>query len=168
MQRLHILGRKNHGKTTLVCDLIRQLTERGWRIGSIKHTHHRHELDTPGKDSHRHRQAGAQVVGILSPQMNAVFWASEHPAMHRDDARYAAFHAHMTDCDLMLVEGDSQTAGDKIEVWRAELNTPPMASSDPTILAVVSDDGPECEQSVLARRKLTPLIQWIESRYTKR
>lgn len=168
MQRLHILGRKNHGKTTLVCELIEQLVARGWRIGSVKHTHHHHELDTPGKDSHRHRQAGARVVGILSPKMNAVFWAPDEPAVPPDASRYAALLSHMSDCDLVLVEGDSQTTGDKIEVWRAERNTPPIANDDASILAIVSDDQPPCHQLRLPRQELASLIAWIESRYTKR
>ena len=73
MKRIHIVGRKNSGKTTLVADLVAHLTANGHRVGTIKHTHHQHELDTPGKDSHRHREAGAAVVGILCPGMTAVF-----------------------------------------------------------------------------------------------
>jgi len=73
MRRLHIVGRKNSGKTTFIVELVRYFTSSGLRIGTIKHTHHQHELDTPGKDSHRHREAGAQVVGILSRAMSAVF-----------------------------------------------------------------------------------------------
>jgi|GEM_PF-195703 len=74
MHRIHIIGRKNSGKTTLVVDLVRHFRALGYRVGTIKHTHHQHELDTPGKDSYRHRQAGAMAVGIVAPTMNAVFW----------------------------------------------------------------------------------------------
>ena len=62
--RLHIVGRRNAGKTTLVCELIAAIQDRGFRVATVKHTHHNHELDTPGKDSFRHRQAGAAAVGI--------------------------------------------------------------------------------------------------------
>ena len=62
MHRLHIIGGKNHGKTTLIVELVQELTKRNLRVGTIKHTHHRHELDVPGKDSYRHRLAGAEVV----------------------------------------------------------------------------------------------------------
>ena len=71
MKRLHIVGRKNSGKTTLIVDLVRHLTALGHRVGTIKQTHHQHELDTPGNDSHRHRQAGAAAVGIVSPALHA-------------------------------------------------------------------------------------------------
>ena len=73
MKRLHIVGRKNSGKTTLIVDLVQLLTKNGCRVGTIKHTHHHHELDTPGKDSHRHREAGAELVGVVSRSMTAVF-----------------------------------------------------------------------------------------------
>ena len=74
MRRIHIIGRKNSGKTSLVVRLVEYYRTAGYRVGTIKHTHHHHELDTPGKDSFRHRQAGASAVGILAPTMNAVFW----------------------------------------------------------------------------------------------
>ena len=60
MRRIHIIGRKNSGKTTLVVELVQQLSAMGKRVATIKHTHHRHELDVPGKDSYRHREAGAR------------------------------------------------------------------------------------------------------------
>ena len=139
MNRLHILGRKNHGKTTLLVELTEHLTARGWRVGTIKHTHHAHELDTPGKDSHRHREAGAAVSAILSRSMNAVFWPPRPEEQERGD-RYAAFAPHFADCDLVLVEGDTMCDGVKIEVWRAAVGSEPMALSDPKIRTVVTDD----------------------------
>jgi molybdopterin-guanine dinucleotide biosynthesis protein MobB len=137
MKRIHILGRKNHGKTTFIVELVQQLASRGLRVGTIKHTHHAHELDAPGKDSHRHREAGAQVVGILSRAMNAVFW----PPEAQGDDRYDEFSRLMGQCDVVLVEGDTQTAGPKVEVWRAAVGSPPLASEDPSIRAVITDDA---------------------------
>ena len=144
MKRIHILGRKNHGKTTLLVALVEHLTARGLRVGTIKHTHHAHELDTPGKDSHRHRAAGASVSAILSRSLNAVFW----PPENLDDEgrapanvdRYAAFAPHFADCDLVLVEGDTTCQGMKIEVWRQAVGSAPMALADPQIRAVITDD----------------------------
>ena len=143
MKRIHILGRKNHGKTTLLVELVERLTAAGLRVGTIKHTHHAHELDTPGKDSHRHRAAGASVSAILSRSLNAVFWP---PQLQTNDAeftavnRYAAFEPHFSDCDLVLVEGDTTCRGIKIEVWRQAIGPEPMALGDPQILAIVTDD----------------------------
>lgn len=138
MKRIHIIGRKNSGKTTLVVELVRHLTAQGRRVGTIKHTRHHHELDTPGKDSYLHRQAGAAAVGILSPDLNAVFWTNS-----RDldaDERYRRMLTLFTDCDLVLVEGHLQMEGPKVEVWRAALSEPPLAATAPGVLAVVSDD----------------------------
>ncbi len=150
--RIHIVGRKNSGKTTLVEQLIAQLSAEGFRVGAIKHTHHRHELDTPGKDSHRHGQAGAAVVGILTRDRQAVFWprpaaaeASREPAAGEADSNeqsYAAMAPLFADCDLILVEGDSQTAAPKVEVWRAATGAAPIGQQDETIKAFISDDPP--------------------------
>jgi molybdopterin-guanine dinucleotide biosynthesis protein B len=143
MKRIHILGRKNHGKTTLLVELVEHLTARGYRVGTIKHTHHAHELDTPGKDSHRHRAAGASVSAILSRSLNAVFWPPELTTNDGQDTtanRYAAFEPHFAGCDLVLVEGDTTCEGTKIEVWRQAVGSEPMALSDPQVRAVVTDD----------------------------
>lgn len=166
MKRLHIIGRKNHGKTQLLVELTIELRRRGWRVGTIKHTHHRHELDTPGKDSHRHREAGAAVVGIMSQGMNAVFLPAEHQPKHAD--RYSAMSPLFADCDLVLVEGDSQTNAPKIEVWRAELSTPPIALEDRGVLAIVTDDTPLGDCNILQRSCLTMLTDWIEKRFLLR
>jgi molybdopterin-guanine dinucleotide biosynthesis protein MobB len=159
MDRLHVIGRKNHGKTTLVVELVEELTSRGLRVGTIKHTHHRHELDVPGKDSHRHRTAGADVVGILSPSMSAVFIPARATSESAD--RYRVFAPLLEQCDVVVVEGDSQTTAPKIEVWRAELGTPPLAVEDRSILAVVSDDRPAVSAPLLPRADVPRLVGWL-------
>ncbi|MCG8585425.1 MAG: molybdopterin-guanine dinucleotide biosynthesis protein B [Pirellulales bacterium] len=138
MKRIHIIGRKNSGKTTLIVELVRVLTARGLRVGTIKHTHHRHQLDTPGKDSFRHGEAGAKVVGILTPGVDAVFRSSA--IVDADADRYERLTTMFVDCDIVLVEGDSQTDAPKIEVWRSEVDEPPLGAADPRVLAVVSED----------------------------
>jgi len=136
--RIHIIGRKNAGKTTLVCDLLQQLTRRGLKVASVKHTHHQHELDTPGKDSHRHREAGAAAVGILSPQMTALFIPADR-ASQSDADRYLAFESAFQDCQLILVEGDQHTAAPRIEVWRDACSQPPICAEDTEIIALITD-----------------------------
>lgn len=140
MKRIHIIGGKNHGKTTLVAELVQELSARGYRVGTIKHTHHQHELDAPGKDSHRHREAGAAVVGILSRSMSAAFWPPQSADSSSSEDRYANFAQIFADCHLVLVEGDTQTTAAKIEVWRKSLGTQPLAMTDESILAVVTHD----------------------------
>jgi len=171
MKRVHIIGGKNHGKTTLVGELIVEFRSRGLRVGSIKHTHHHHELDTPGKDSHRHRESGAEVVGILSPSMNAVFWPDEHAAeenteteensLLRSEERYASFAPLFANCDLVLVEGDTRTAAIKLEVWRASLDTPALAGQISDVRALVTDDPADSHLPILPRSKIDVVADFI-------
>jgi molybdopterin-guanine dinucleotide biosynthesis protein MobB len=163
MNRLHIIGGKNHGKTTLVVDLVKELTQRGVSVGTVKHTHHEHELDVSGKDSHSHRIAGAAAVGILSPSMTAMFLPFKSNDQGGYD-RYSVFASAFAGCRLILVEGDSQTQAPKIEVWRQELGTPPMANQDSTILAVVTDDSLSIAAEVLPRSDVAGLADWLLSR----
>lgn len=151
--RVHIVGRKNSGKTTLVCELVHEFTRRGLKVATVKHTHHRHELDSPGKDSHKHREAGAAAVGILSPHMTALFIPTDREP--RGASRYAQFELQFTDCDLILVEGDLQASAPRIEVWRGESAEPPYAANDSAIIAVISDDTPQgLNCAVWSRRDL--------------
>lgn len=155
MKRLHILGRKNHGKTTLLVELTEYFSAKGLRVGAIKHTHHAHELDTPGKDSHRHRLAGASVTAILSRSMNAVFWPPR--AEEEGGDRYATFAPHFADCDLVLVEGDTLCEGVKIEVWRAAVGSEPMALGDSKIRLVVTDDMVDVPVPTVPRQEIAAI-----------
>lgn len=160
MQRIHIVGRKNSGKTTLIVELVRHLTAAGHRVGTIKHTHHRHELDVPGKDSFRHREAGAAAVGILTPGMHAAFWPVEPAADTAPrDARYDRFATLFADCDLVLVEGDQQTAAVRLEVWRPEVSEEPLARADSGIQAVITDAPLSGIRHVWPRSDLAALAQ---------
>ena len=157
--RVHIVGRKNAGKTTLVCDLVKELTSRGLKVATIKHTHHHHELDTPGKDSHKHRESGAAGVGILSSQMTAAFVPV---ARNEDEAtRYARFNVMFNDCDIILVEGDLNTTARKLEVWRDTVTEPPYAQTDASITGVVSDGELTVETQVFSRSNLAELLDTL-------
>ena len=170
MRRVHIIGGKNHGKTTLIEQLIREFQDQAMCVGTIKHTHHHHELDTPGKDSYRHQKAGAAVVGILSPAMNAVFFPSSNDSTPADsiderENRYLRLSPLFASCDLVLVEGDMKTPATRIEVWRSALGMPPLAQRDAQITAVVTDDPvdvsvplwPRCDVTAVARNILDHL-----------
>ena len=161
MKRIHIIGQKNSGKTTLIADLVQALTLQGYRVGTIKHTHHQHELDAPGKDSHRHREAGAQVVGILSQKMNAVFWPPKETDESTREQRYQDFEPMFATCDLVLVEGDSKTNQPKIEVWRKELSPAPRFADEVSITAIVTDDHFETQTPVWQRADVKTLAKKI-------
>ncbi len=166
MKRVHIVGRKNSGKTTLVEDLIRHFAAQGLRVGTIKHTHHQHELDVPGKDSHRHREAGAAVVGILSPRMTAVF--RPHDVGPDTADRYAAMAPLFADCDLVLVEGHLALPGAKLEVWRAGVDQDPLALEHADIVAVITDDPCPAKVPIVPRHNLNRVateVLRLASRY---
>jgi len=165
--RVHIVGRKNSGKTTLVCELVREFIGRGLKVATVKHTHHSHELDMPGKDSHKHRQAGAAGVGILSPHMTAIFVPGERE--ERGEQRYEQFKSLFKECDLILVEGDLQTIAPRFEVWRAAVTEKPYAADDAAIQTVISDDpvnGISC--GVLARADVSSIADRILQLSTSR
>lgn len=149
MRRIHIVGRRNHGKTALIVDLLGEFRRRGIRVGSIKHSAHRHELDPPGKDSYRHREAGADPAGIISRNLMAVFVPRS-----ADDNCYDRLAPLFADCELVLVEGDIEATGTKIEVWRAAMGTTCLVGEHCDIRAIVSDDQPEANVQVWPRSDL--------------
>jgi len=157
---VHIVGRRNSGKTTLVCELVRSLSERGLKVATIKHTHHNHELDTPGKDSWKHRGAGAAGVGILSPHLLAAFVPSERS--DSADSGYRQLAAMFSDSDLLLIEGDLHADRIKLEVWRPEVEEPPYAQHDTSIHAVISDAAVDVSQDVWRRSDVSFIVERIK------
>lgn len=137
VHRLHIVGRKNSGKTTLIVELVREFVARGIKVGTIKHTHHHHEFDAPGKDSFLHRQAGALVVGLVGPRMVAAF--REHSESDQT-AAIASLEPLFAECDLVLVEGQQQAEALKVEVWREATGQRPLAMELAGISALITDD----------------------------
>ncbi len=156
MNRIHIVGRKNHGKTTLVVDLVTELCRRGIRVGTIKHSRHVHELDAPGKDSHRHRSAGGQPAAIITGDSLGIFLSRDE----RDE--YQRLQPLYADCQIVLVEGDiDASSGVKIEVWRAAGGAPCLAAERTDIAAVVSDDQPKVVVPVWPRSDVASLADKI-------
>ncbi len=158
MRAIHIVGRKNHGKTTLVCELLTEFSRRGLRVGSVKHCGHEHELDTPGTDSHHHRRAGAARVLVVARNLTALYSTR---SADQDPAPDIA--VQFSDCDLVLIEGWINGPGPKVEVWRRGMGDAPLATTRTDIRAVVSDDAPlvtvpvwpRADIGVIARQLLT-------------
>ncbi|HEY0879422.1 MAG TPA: molybdopterin-guanine dinucleotide biosynthesis protein B [Zeimonas sp.] len=128
-------GYSGSGKTTLIEQLIPRFVLRGLRVSLIKHAHHLFDIDKPGKDSFRHREAGASEVLITSDQR----WVLMHelrdeaePSLHEQLVRFSP-------CDIVLVEGYKHAAIPKLEVYRPALGKPPLYPADPNIVAVASD-----------------------------
>jgi molybdopterin-guanine dinucleotide biosynthesis adapter protein len=155
MNRIHIVGRKSHGKTTLIVDLVAEFCRRGIRVGTIKHSAHVHELDTPGKDSYRHRAAGSRPAAIITRDSVGIF-------LTRDGrCEYQRLAPLFADCQIVLVEGDIDAPGIKIEVWRGALGSAGLAGERADVAAVVSDDRPNVAVPVWPRSDVARLADRI-------
>jgi len=131
---LGVAGWSGSGKTTLIERLLPQLTARGLRVSVIKHCHHEPELDKPGKDSHRFRHAGASEVMVIGPGGWGVMAScAVEPGIEEQ-------LSHLTEVDLVLLEGQKRLALPKLEVYRPSLGKPPRYVEDPHVIAVVSDE----------------------------
>lgn len=144
MRVLGIIGWSGSGKTTLLCSLIPCFAARGIRISTIKHAHHRFELDRPGKDSFLHRQAGAHEVIVANDTQFALF--HEHRGA---PPGLQALLRRLEPVDLVLVEGLKDDPFPKLEVHRPALGRPPLWSGT-EVLAVATDAAlPDCPYPVL-------------------
>lgn len=131
-----IVGWKNSGKTTLMTQLIKEFTDRGFRIGAVKHAHHGFDVDQPGRDSYRFREAGARELAVVSAKRVAMMrelHGQPEPAL-------ADILKRIEDADLILVEGFKNEAHSKIEARRNEAaDRTPLAGNFPGIVAIASD-----------------------------
>jgi molybdopterin-guanine dinucleotide biosynthesis protein B len=132
-----VVGWSGSGKTTLVTGLIPELVGRGLTISTVKHTHHDIDIDKPGKDSHRHREAGATEVLVTSPRR----WALIHELRDAAEPDMEALIRRMAAVDLVLVEGFKSHRFAKLEVHRPAVGKPLLAATDPTVVAVASDEA---------------------------
>lgn len=128
-----IVGKSNTGKTTLLEKLIPELTERGYRVGTVKHDVHGFEMDTPGKDSWRHAQAGAATVVVSSPEKIAIIQRVQHEKTLDEIARLIG-----DEVDIVLCEGYKRSGHLKVEVSRSEVS-PELLCSEDELIALVSD-----------------------------
>lgn len=129
-------GWSGSGKTTLIEQLIPRFIAQGLTVSLIKHAHHEFDLDLPGKDSFRHREAGCREVLVTS----AVRWALQHELRGRPELTLAEALQRLSTCDLALVEGFKGAAIPKLEVYRASVGKPLLHPRDPEIVAVATDE----------------------------
>lgn len=130
-----VVGWKNSGKTGLVERLVTEISRRGYSVSTIKHAHHKVDVDHPGTDSFRHRQAGAQEVVLASAGRVAIM----QELRGADEPGLRDLVARLTPVDLVLVEGFKREAHPKIEAHRAETGQPLIGETDDTVRAYASD-----------------------------
>ena len=135
MKLFGIIGWKHNGKTTLVEKLLINLTQRGYKVSSVKHAHHQLDLDEKGRDSFRHRQAGASETLLATSQR----WALLHEYRDQSESKLSVLTPHFSPCDLLLVEGYKYGDHPKIEVVR-QLNSQGLLFDQvPNVTAIATD-----------------------------
>jgi len=129
---LSIVGKSDSGKTTLIEKLIPELKRRGYRVGVVKHAHHGFDIDRKGKDTYRHRKAGADAVMIASP--GQIVMIKDSPGESLDN-----LVPYFEDVDLLISEGFKRDRAPKIEIFRSQCHRRPACLEDDTLIAMVSD-----------------------------
>jgi molybdopterin-guanine dinucleotide biosynthesis adapter protein len=135
MEIFGLAGYSSSGKTTLMVRLLPILTSRGLEVSTLKHAHHGFDVDQPGKDSHRHRAAGAREVMVSSANR----WALMHELRGAPEADVESLINHRTPVDLLIIEGFKRHPHAKLECHRGETGKPLLAAEDATIVALASD-----------------------------
>lgn len=130
-----VAGFKNSGKTTLVEKLVMHLTNQGYRVSTVKHAHHSFDIDHEGRDSFRHRKAGASEVAVISKERTAII----HELRGAEPPSLAGVLDQLQPCDLVIVEGYKRDGHDKIEVRNLSLNHPNLAGDDLTVVAIAAN-----------------------------
>ncbi len=138
-------GWSGSGKTTLVEKLIPRFVQGGLRVSLVKHAHHNFDVDTPGKDSYRHRQAGASEILVTSSRR----WVLMHELRGAQEPSFDEQVKRLSPCDLLLVEGFKFAPIPKLEVWRKETGEALLHPNDPHIVAVATDAKIEAKLPVL-------------------
>jgi molybdopterin-guanine dinucleotide biosynthesis protein B len=136
MRIFGLAGWSGSGKTTLMTALIPELVGRGVTVSTIKHAHHDFDIDRPGKDSWRHREAGAREVMISSSRR----WALIHELRGMPEPGLDELVEQMSPVDLLLVEGFKRHPHPKIEVYRRTIGMPLLYPGDPHVVAIACDE----------------------------
>ena len=145
MKTFGFAGWSGSGKTTLIEKLIPRFVKRGLRVSLIKHAHHTFDVDHPGKDSWRHRHAGAAEVLVTASRRLVLM----HELRGAREPSFEEQVQHLSPCDLLIVEGFKHAPIAKLEVWRAETGEGLLHPQDPHIVAVASDAKVETKLPLL-------------------
>lgn len=159
---LSIIGKSGSGKTTLLKKLIPELVKRGYRVGTIKHTHHHDfEIDKPGKDSWEHQNAGATSIAISSTNKFAFIKKLDEEIPAKD-----IISTCFGDVDIILAEGFKEEVFPKIEVLRKGISTEPVSqfSLSSPLLLVISDIPYKLSVPVFNSREVHKVADFIENK----
>jgi molybdopterin-guanine dinucleotide biosynthesis protein B len=157
MKTFGIAGWSGSGKTTLLERLIPCFTARGLKVSVIKHAHHGFDIDRPGKDSYRHRDAGACEVMLACGER----WALMHERRDEPEPVLADLLARLSPCDLVLIEGFKQEPVPKLEVYRPEAGKPPLFPGRADIVAVAAAVAPDTALPVLPLDDIEAIARFV-------
>ena len=155
---ISIVGNSGSGKTTLLVKLIPELKKRGYKIGTIKHAYHEFDFDKKGKDSWRHKDAGADMVMVSSPKQVAIF---------KDDTRNSIedLQHYFHDMDLVIAEGFKHENQPKIEIFRQALHKEPVCVQDEMLAAMVTDIPIDLHVPVFGLDDVKKIADFIEETF---
>ena len=157
MRLYGVVGWKNAGKTGLVERLVTEITSRGFTVSTIKHAHHTFDVDRPGKDSYRHRHAGATEVLLSSTKRFALM----HELRGSEEPSLADLLARLSPVDLVLIEGYKRDVHPKVEAFRAETGNPLIALEDGTVKAVAADTPLDLDRPVFDLNDTVSIAEFI-------
>ncbi len=156
-----IVGKSNSGKTTLLEKLIALLTDKGYKIGSVKHAHDGFEMDKEGKDSFRHKKAGAGATLVISENKIALV---------KDDTTNSIekMQSYLSDMDIILAEGFKKQKLPKIEVFRTQsVHKEPLSMKDENLIAFVTDSEYKPDVPIFGLEDITLIAEFIEFNFLK-
>ena len=159
---LCIVGASNSGKTTFLEKLIPELIQRGYHVGTVKHDVHGFEMDREGKDTWKHRKAGAQTIAISSPSQVAMIRNVEEEA-ELDELCGRYFWKE----DILLTEGYKQSRFPKIEVFRAAIGNKPVCGPGDNLVGMISDDAVQAAVPVFRFDEPGKVADLIEERFLR-
>lgn len=159
MRLYGVVGWKNAGKTGLMERLVTEISGRGFSVSTVKHAHHVFDVDQPGKDSYRHRQAGATEVLLASRKRFALM----HELRDAPEPTLDELLGKLSPVDLVLIEGYKRDAHSKVEAHRAETGNALIAPDDPTIRAVASDTALTLDRPVFDLNDTAAIADFILS-----
>ncbi|MFC1830125.1 molybdopterin-guanine dinucleotide biosynthesis protein B [Thermodesulfobacteriota bacterium] len=155
---ISVVGKSKSGKTTLIEKLVPELKKRGYRIGTVKHAHHGFNMDEEGKDSWRHKAAGAETVIVVSPGRIAI-------VKDENFQKFEAFGKYFEGMDLVITEGFKKKNRPKIEICRAERNAEPVCRDDKNLIALVTDTETGLNVPNFGLEDIEALADFIENKY---
>ena len=161
---ISIVGYSDAGKTTLVEKLIPELKKKGYRVGTIKNSHHVLTFDKKGKDSWRHFESGADAVVVASADKTVMIRRQENKDVD-SHAQLSFLEKHLTDMDVIIAEGYKNAGFPKIEVFRPQAQEVPICLNDETLIAIVTDADLNISVPVFGLEESKRLADFIEQQF---